>query len=390
MNGGQDEINDIRKLLEGIIERNFATIAIPAAWLMLSLCLRKTGVRTMSLAKCEEIAGKLGISPKELQDALWFLHHYIGTLLYYPEIESLKDTVICDIQVVFDSASNLIKNTFSFNKVGHKISQQFKEKAQFSLQDIKKAASCHADDLVPLEKLVALLKDRNVLAEMSTSESIEAKAEPHGTTGARKVTYFMPCVLISATSDELIASIDSHNRDPPPLLLRYNCGYFPTGVFPAMIANLVSQQREDWQMITEGIRKNMVQFHVGDNYDTVTLISHPRFLEIVVSRQARFQTPAESLCDFVLDVVQNTLDVVTSHLNYHFRMQYKLGFECSLHPGKPREHICVLAKPTSKLMECLQNPKKKQLVPLESHHKVWFSGTASSPATVSANSGNKK
>ena len=129
MNGGQDEIDEVRKILEGVIERNFATIAIPAAWLMLNLCLRKTGVRTMSLVMCEEIAGKLRINPKELQDALWFLHHYIGTILYYPDIESLKDTVICDIQVVFDSASNLIKNTFNFQKVGHKSSQQFKEKA---------------------------------------------------------------------------------------------------------------------------------------------------------------------------------------------------------------------------------------------------------------------
>ena len=210
---------------------------------------------------------------------------------------------------------------------------------QFSLRDVKKALSCHTDDdLIPLEKLVALLKDRNVLAEMSTSETIGAKAEPDGTTGAQKVTYFMPCVLRSAKPDELITSINCHDWDPPPLLLRYNCGYFPTGVFPALIANLVSQQREDWQMTTEGIRKNMVQFYIGDNYDMVTLISHPRFLEVVVSRQASSQTSAESLCAFVRGIVQDTLDVVTSHLNYHFRMQYKLGFECS---RESQENISV-------------------------------------------------
>ena len=52
-----------------------------------------------------------------------------------------------------------------------------------------------------------------------------------------------------------------------------------------MITNLVSQQRADldWRKIDEGQRKNKIQFTVGKDYDTVTLISHPRYLEIAIS-----------------------------------------------------------------------------------------------------------
>ena len=109
MNGGQDEIDEMRKILERVIQNSFKEIAIPAAWLMLSLHIRSKKCRTMSLAECEKLALKLRIKADELQDALWFLHHHVGVLLYYPEVESLRGTVICDLQVVFDSATNLIQ-----------------------------------------------------------------------------------------------------------------------------------------------------------------------------------------------------------------------------------------------------------------------------------------
>ena len=368
MSGDEREIAKIRYVLEQIIQRSFKKIAIPASWLMLSLCIRKTGVRTMSLTECEKLAGKLRIDRQELTDALWFLHNRIGILLYFPEIPSLRGVVICDIQIIFDSASNLIKHTFTFDKVGHKISQQFREKAQFSLRDVKKAASGHTDDLLPLEKLIDLLEDRNVLTVISSTKS-SASQDP---------TYFMPCVLICAKLEELVIP-HQNASDPPSLMLRYKCGFFPIGIFPAMITNLVSQQREDWQMIYEGLRKNRVQFHVGDCYDKVTLISHPRFLEVAISRREGFTTPTASLCAQVLSVVKSTLETVTSHLNYKFSMQYKLGFACPIHPDQSRDHICILAKESSSLMECLQDPKKRELVPLTPRHKIWFSPSSPPP-----------
>ena len=188
------------------------------------------------LGACEELAGKLNINPEELQDALYFLHHHMGMLLYYPEIEALKDTVICDQQVVYDSTSNLIRNTFTFEKVGEKLSKQFKEKAQFSLKDVKKATSEHTDNLIPLGKLVKLLESRNVLTVIppTSSSAAETRQEP---------VYFMPCVLRNAKPGELSIRASSSDSDPAPLMLRYNCGYVPVGVFPVMIASSLSKLR---------------------------------------------------------------------------------------------------------------------------------------------------
>lgn len=199
----------------------------------------------------------------------------------------------------------------------------------------------------------------------------------------------MPCILKSAKPDELVVT-SRNDSDPPPLMLRYNCGYFPIGVFPALVTNLVSQQREDWAMVSEGLCKNRVQFIVGDNYDIMTLISHTRFLEIAITRRDEFVSQPKALCAYVRGVIESTLDMVTSHLNYHFQMQYKFGFECPIHStsGKPREHICVLAKASTSYMECLQDPKKKSVVPIEPHHMVWFPQTKEVLRTVAATGNN--
>ena len=365
MNGNEDEMDGIRGVLERVIEKCFERVTIPASWLLFSLYMRSKKVRTMSLEECNKLAKKAGISRSELQDALWFLHHRVGVLLYYPEVEALKGTVICDIQVVFDSATNLIRNTFTFDKVGKSFSKKFREKAQFSLGDVVKATSGHTDALIPLESLVKLLEYLGILTAIppTSTPSADVDGEP---------TYFIPCVLKSARASEL--SVPScGNSDPASLILRYDCGYVPVGVFPSMITNLVSQQREGWEMIEEGLFKNKVQFQVGGDYDTVTLISHPRYFEIVVSRSSSFRTPTESLCTHVRSTIESTLNTVTSHMNYHFSMGYKLGFECPTHPG--REHFCVLADASAWNLACLQNPKKKQPVCLADHPnlKVWFS-----------------
>ena len=372
LSGGQDEIENIRHRLEIAITENFDKIEIPVAWLVLSFCLRYTKMRTMSLAMCEGIARKLNIGPEELQEALWFLHHCVGLLLYYPELEALKDTVICDIQVVFDSASSLIKNTFTFAKVGPRISTIFSKKAIFSQTDFEKAALKQTDDLLPLQNVVTLLEHLSILTPLESTDSVQDLP-----------SYFMPCVLKSARAEDL--AVVRSNSDPAPLMLRYQCGYVPVGVFPAMITNLVSHQRDiGWEMDEEDLRKNRVQFTVGKDFDTVTLISHPRFFKIVVTRKEVFEISTKYLCREVLDVVESTLSSVTSRMNYNFNMGYKFGFECPVHSAN--EHLCIVADKTARRMRCLHNPKETPL--LEECHSVWFplqnSGAVSCKSILSA------
>lgn len=262
--------------------------------------------------------------------------------------------------------------TLTFNNVGQRISKKFREKGKFSLSELMLPISRLTDNLIPLglEKLVKLLEHVNMLATIA----------PMGSHSTKEPIYFMPCILKSARASELCVPTCC-DSDPAPLMLRFDCGYVPVGVFPAMITNLMSRQR-DWKMIEQGLYKNKVQFYAGTDYDKITLLSHPQYFVIVISRQdpEDFQTPTNSLCTHVQSVIRSTLRTVTSCMNYHFSMKYEFGFACPIHPQG--DHLCVLdcETATARFMECLLN---QQPVRLMACHTVWLPSKTAPPSASS-------
>ena len=351
MNGGEDEIDNIREILKKKIKNSFAKLPIPASWLVLSLIIRICNVPTMNLKECEEIAAKLDIDSNELQTALWFLHHGFGVLLYYP-VEGLKDIVFCKIQEVFNSVTSLIKKTYTHDIVDTPSLEKFKKEGEFSLNNIPEDTP---DTPIGRKMLTKLLEHLNIITAISTPGA-----------AAEGPTYFMPCVLRSARK---VDDPQPGDGDPSPLILRYDCGYTPMGVFPALVTNLVSQS--GWKIIKGELYKNRVQFHVlpESDCDTVTLISHYRYFKVCVSRRKRShpqQETTESLCCQIRNVISSTLKIVTSQMNYDFKMGYQYGFKCPTHP----ESVCVLHNETATCMHCLQD--QTHILDLESHHTLWF------------------
>ena len=367
MHGGKDEIGKVRRFLEEGMKKHFKKLSIPAAWLVLSLCLRKREERTASLESVLQLAGDLGMSERETKSALWFLHHHAGVLMYFPNLAELKDTVICDTQVVYDSATNLIVDTFMFCKVGKAASERFRKTGQFSLEDIGKATASVSGDYIPLVKLVKLLEHLNIIAPITPTESTSSRSS---STQSPMVAYFMPCVLQNAVREELDKwwETTSSPLSPAPLFIRYKCGFSLIGIFPAMIANLVGNKV--LQLIVDGIKKNRVQFQMSDgDYDRITLISHPKYYAVHITREPGAETPTHEVCSAVRGIVESTLKTVSSRMNYSFCAEYQLSFECPSHPG--RDHLCTVGRDETSphFMLCQKSscPQKMQ-----SQHLAWF------------------
>ena len=364
MHGGKAEIKKVCQFLEEAMKRHFKKLSIPAAWLVLSLCLRKREKRTASLQSVLQLAGELGMPEEETKLALWFLHHHAGVLMYFPKLEELKDTVICDTQVVYDSATDLIVDTFRFGSgVGVAASEKFRETGQFSLSDIRKATASVSGDFIPLLKLVKLLEHLNIIAPITPPKPSSSQAS---STQSCEVSYFMPCVLQNATREELDKWLQSNSNplSPAPLFIRYKCGFSLIGIFPALIANLAGNT--SLQLIVEGIKKNRVQFRMlGGDYNTVTFISQPKYYAVHI---AFTETPTHQVCSEVRGMLESTLKTVTSHMNYSFCAEYQLSFECPSHPG--RDHLCTVAREerSPRFMLC----KSKGPVKMQSQHLAWF------------------
>ena len=355
LDGDEEEIDSIRKRLESVIEGNFDKVRIPVSWLLLSLYIRSQKCRTLSLVECEKLARSLNIT-QNLQDVLWFFHHCIGLHLYYPDI--LGDTLICDIQVVFDSASNLIRHIYELdNKPAQ---ENFRKMGRFSLEDVMEATSKYRDNLIPFDKLVELLAYLGMLTLIP-----------------RTTEYFMPCVLKSARDDQLeIPCTNCSESGPAPLIIYFKSGYLPMGIFPAMITKLTSDRFESWNLICDqegGLWKNKIQFEIYYEklYYRVFLLSYTRFIKIAFPENCFELT--DSLCAYVRGEVKKVVDEVTKS-----RMPYKFGFAEECPKSKNADHLCLLEDETALAMVCCQ-PTCRSPVKLALQHKIWFSKGNLSP-----------
>ena len=220
------DVRKLRKILEDIIHKRFPQLSLPAPWLLFEIALRKAGVKILTITKCQEIAKRYGItSKKELKEALQFLHQ-MGMVRYYPNVKEVKDLVICDLQILFDSITNIIVDTFTFDKAGEAGKQKFKKAGRFSLQEFQRLATLkQPNHLLPPEKLVKLLEYLHILVLISEAGIDE---------------YFMPCVLQTEDLNDTV--VDS--LPYPPLIVSFECGYCPVGVFSALVVYLLQHSQK--------------------------------------------------------------------------------------------------------------------------------------------------
>ena len=346
--GGEAEVDENRCILKEKIEKCFPRLSIPASWFVLSLEIRNHSHPTMSLEHCEMLAKRLNIGRKDLQTALWFLHHGLGVLLYYP-VEELKGTVFCKIQAIYKSVKNLIKKAYTARFVQCESSlTEFKNLGVFSLEEIEVAP----DSLIPRNLLVQLLEHLNIITSAPPALSPTGIKNP----------YLMPCLLRCSRQEVL------HGGNSESLKLRFKCGFTPIGVFPAMITKFVRDSK--WKILPEQDRifKNRVRFRVGRNI--IYLMSHLRYFEVVISEQCSLAT---ELFLSIRGELEDALKKVTDNMNYDFLGGHEYAFWCTKCVDCDK-HLAVVKDATPSAPAFLECCRDKAVTDdLKSSQKVWFS-----------------
>ena len=370
----ESEMAEIRTNIEGIITSKFSALPIPASWLMFRMLLHLLGKPVVSLAQCEEIACRLSMTTP-VREAIWFFHHNIGSLMHYPDIPSMKEVVICNPQVIFDSISKLIINKFQYSNynIDQSVIEEFHQKGQFTLSDISDKTEDQRSDLLSPKQLVDLLKERNVLAETKHDQEEAVPSQPK---------FVMPTVLKYASEEEL--KIPTSKQEAPPLMIHFESGFVPFGVFCASVANLIAIQDSlspRWQLCDDQVMKNKVKFCIDKSFDA-TLISRPQYLEIRVERrsQAVSEYYLSDICLAVRQTVVQTLRTVISRMKYHPFAKIKtpvipthhpfdIAFSCCL--GEAHcDHLMKVDEKSKHFGECLKNNTRLNL---QKEHLIWFS-----------------
>ena len=368
MTGGVEEVSEVRKILHAAMEKHFRKLKIPAVWLLFNQCLQMREKRTASFESCLELSSQFNMSAYETKVALWFLHHHAGVLMYFPNIPLLADLVILDSQVVYDSVTFLILGAMSFSSVGQAKTEKFRETGQFVMKHLVAATNDVSGDIIPPEKLVALLEFLHMVAPIPPVQDSISSTEKE-----KEVVYLMPCVLRTASKEKLDFMLTDECRPEcvAPLMIRYKCGFVPLGIFPALIASLIGNKAFD--LVQRDMRKNKIQFYFGPLQILVTFLCYPKFYGIVISElPIVVEHELHEECVALRKAVAVSLEQVNSHMNYGFFLDYQFAFECPSHPG--REHLCVVegALENVRVLKCFKDSKDKKPVKMDYAHNVWF------------------
>ena len=317
-------IDKLRCILHRVISEKFYELQIPASWCAFSVELKKSKRPLFTYHTCYKLAQECGIKDRSDFDlVLWYLHHRVGSIMYYPEVKDLEDIIITDLQLVFDRITELIRSCFTFKALQDpSVDYEFYKNGRFSESDLTKISSKEKKNSFTQKRLVSLLKHLYIVAG------------PMKTKVGRKTVnyYFMPCAL----KPTQVENVQQSASCPVPLLISFECGYTPVGVFCCLVVYLLSQTSLEWKLQEEEETvhyRNKITFEVGKFYDSVTIISHATFLEVLIHRWKTSKLSTDSLCEQVLSVLHNGLIAVTKSLHYTYKSKHLFGFYCHCSPS---------------------------------------------------------
>ena len=386
---GEDEIaSKIRSRIYSMLQEQ-SIYKVPCAWLLLEVEIRKicktegynfiTFGEVLKLRKWESFVKN--DHEDFIRDGLKF-HHSFGVLLYFDEVEGMRDLIITDHKWLFNSLTNIIlkccSELTSRDECG--FSRGRLHKTLLNKINLSAKFKNDAGKFNIVQSLLNLLQHLKIIAPLENS-----------------CDYFMPSLLdsciFSETEQKILQShgtkciVTNDNLSLPvkPLLIQFTLvsspdqvGCFPRGVFCCLIVQLLQNYQEKWKLQWSACEKkvfsNLVTFYA--NYEScghyITLIDRLLFLEVHVTHISEYKISCGStIYHWIADVIGKALHKVGESLDFQeFDLNY--GFLCD-ECSKSEAHMTIFSKDPSFLLCYCNRPTKITL-----SHKVWIDAFTSS------------
>ena len=363
-----DDFKLIRsKVNSQVNHRKEFTIDYPISYLLLCLDLQNVKKSIITLDEFKILAANHGIEGNEVFHLLHFLHLRIGIVRYY-DVDGLRDIVVIEPQVLFNTITNLVIRTFSCEDFTYCEANDFRKKGLMSssvlevinneeMKGILPASAFKgkffSDDKISSETFLQLLVHLRIITPITTPEDEEVK-------------YFIPCVLnhVPELSGEDVETGIS------PLHVKFQCLHCPKGVFGVLVTHLmtpdVSKQNDTnttFSLIQDKIFRDQVTFDVTCNgfQDEMSLKVYSSHLEvnfIPYSSDDREDYPIRVACCNVRQIVEDSIGKSLSDLHYsNKKVKSEMCFKCEhcseLHPvikgSKFHMFICSTTKRRNRL-----------------------------------------
>ena len=356
-------------IYECIKEQDVYTV--PIQWLLLDLEIRKkckneeinfiTYNDVLTLAK-EKNLGEGNF----IKSALRF-HHLHGVLLYFEDVEGMRELVITNHQWLFEKLTKIVLCKFEKDKT-----EEFEDlkKGIFRESMLNKPNIDIVKDFKKSEIDITVINPTRSFIKLLQHLLIIAPLQK----GCTK--YFMPSLLESCdiTTLQQIIPGENHFKTLPdgsePLLIQFEfidkIDGFPRGFFCFLIVQLIHS--ENWKLYEDNAEQNLITFLINDHsVYRVTLVDKIFFLEVHVTHESSDMAPIHHE---VFKTIEKSLIVVGERL--HIAIKIKVGFLCKKCQDTSEEHMTYLSENTSEHTYYCSCIAQKQ-TELKRSHEVWFS-----------------
>ena len=343
--------DELRKVIQKLAPR--LRMRFPLLWYFLEMELRRLGLNIVTKSECWEIARKLGFESKEaLEAALHYLHE-ANLFLYYPDV--LSNTIFVEPQAVLSNITQLYERHIKLedapeSEVVGEDDLRYRDQALFTANALISLDTDYSKAAFPNEDLITLLQHRLIITEMPFSINGE-------------MAFMMPTLLPALEEGDIIRP---KTTAASPLIISFQEGWAPTGLFCALVVSLLSRKSKlPWKIseLVSGnmakLYKNCLEFSIGYNPGSITLVNTMKQFEL---------HPSSELPSDLLPPIWQTIDhnLKEACSKYSYKLSHRFGFNCSCGGSPPHTALISLEKST---VQCSRDPDKVE--PLSSKQKLW-------------------
>ena len=343
--------SELRRMIQKLAPR--LRMRFPLLWYFLEMELRRLGLKIITKSKCWEIAQKLGFDSKEaLEVALLYLHE-ANLFLYYPDV--LSNTVFVDPQAVLTNITQLYKRHIKLehaqeSDVVGEDDLRYRDQALFTASDLISLDTDYSKAAFPNDELINLLQHRLIITEV-----------PFLING--ETAFMMPSLLPALEEGDIIRP---KTTAASPLIISFQEGWAPTGLFCALVVSLLSCKSQlPWKIskLVSGnmskLYKNYLEFSIGYIAGSITLVNTMTQFELHPSSEL----PSDLLPP-IWQIIDQNLKKACS--KYSYKVSHRFAFECNCGTLPPHTALISLEKST---VQCSRDPDKVE--PLSSKQKLW-------------------
>ena len=343
--------SELRRMIQKLAPR--LRMRFPLLWYFLEMELRRLGLKIVTKSECWEIAKKLGFDSKEALEAALLYLHEANLFLYYPDV--LSNTVFVDPQAVLTNITQLYERHIKLedaqeSDVVGEDDLRYRDQALFTASDLISLDTDYSKAAFSNDDLITLLQHRLIISEV-----------PFLING--ETAFMMPSLLPALEEGDITRP---KTTAASPLIISFQEGWAPTGLFCALVVSLLSRKSQlPWKIseLVSGnmskLYKNNLEFSIGYIAGSITLVNTMKQFEL---------HPSSELPSDLLPPIWQTIDhnLKEACSKYSYKVSHYFAFKCNC--GESPPHTARISVKDSSV-QCTRESGKQ--VPLSSKQKLW-------------------